>query len=482
MNVDWSKLEQTIEEWLHRHDVPGISLTVVSGEQPVYTGCFGYKDVENNLKPDAETRYACASVTKAMTATALGILKDEGKIDWRTPVRTYLPGFAMYDGYATANLTLADMLSHNSGLPRHDFSWFNNLEADRPTSEYVARLAHLKPNKGFRTQYEYNNFMFTAAGAVVEAVSGMPWGEFLTKRIFTPLGMKDTTYTISGLKDAANRALPYGKKDGKPKRLEYRNFDGMAGCGTVNSTVKDMAAWISMNINGGIHMGTRIISQATLSEIHTQRNAVPPLPGGFNPHMPLAAYAFGWSVQPYRGRLCLNHSGGIDGFTSYATFMPEEKYGIMLFCNQGGSNMPFAVAAHIFDQLLGTADGIDWADFYKKRSDAMMAAAPGPSEAIRAARAPETAVNRPVSQLAGTYSHKGYGEVEITADKDALTLHYNGWAMPLAHNNYETFEFNYADGEGLMTVTFVPDAKGAIACLSIPIEPSLGEPISFVKN
>ena len=174
MSTDFTRIEQFINSRMEEFAVPGLSLGVVMGGQAVYQGFFGFKDLENKLQPDGRTRYACASLTKAMTATCLGMLKDEGKVDWDTPVIEYMPEFRMYDDYATQHVTLRDMLSHNTGLPRHDSSWYRWSGKSASTADYVHAVRYLKPNKGFRGGYEYNNFMFTVAGYVVERVSGMP--------------------------------------------------------------------------------------------------------------------------------------------------------------------------------------------------------------------------------------------------------------------------------------------------------------------
>ena len=480
MNINFSKIEAFVKDNLPVFGVPGLSLAIVKGDDIIYEGCFGHKDVEHALIPDPHTRYACASVTKAMTAACLGILRDEGKIDWDVPVTEYLPEFRAFDPRDTARITLRDMLAHNTGLPRHDAVWYNRNAVGPTTEELVAAIAHLPFNKPFRSKYEYNNLMFTTAGAVAARVSGMPWQAFIQKRLFEPLGMHDTTAVIAGLRDAGNRALPYTRSESGPKLTEYCDFDGMAGCGTVNSTIRDMTAWLSLQLGKGSYKGKRIISEKTMAELHTAVVVSPPIPGYVIPQMPLTAYGFGWSTQPFRGRMCLQHSGGIDGFSSYATFMPEQGYGIMLFTNLGGNQLHFATAAFIYDLIWGES-GTDWAALYLDRTARQQADLEAANAKILAEALPGTAPTRPLDQYPGLYRHPGYGTLEIT-DGEPLELRFNGITQRLIHSRYDSYVAEGADaGEGLMPVRFTASADGPIDGVDAHFEPALGAPIHFKK-
>jgi len=480
MAINFSKIEAFIKANLPVFGVPSLSLALVKGDDILYEGCFGHKDVENALTPDPHTRYACASVTKAMTAACLGILRDEGKIDWDVPVTEYLPEFRVFDPQDTARITLRDMLAHNTGLPRHDAVWYNRKAVGPTTDELVAAIAHLPFNKPFRTKYEYNNLMFTTAGAVVARVSGMPWQDFIRQRLFEPLGMTDTTPVISGLRDAENRALPYARSESGPKRTEYLDFDGMAGCGTVNSTIRDMAAWLSLQLGKGCYKGQRIISEKTMAELHTAVVVSPPIPGYVIPQMPTSAYGFGWSTQPFRGRMCLQHSGGIDGFSSYATFMPEAGYGIMLFTNLGGNQLHFATAAFIYDLILGES-GTDWAALYLDRTARQQADLHAANAKILAEAIEGTAPTRPPEQYPGRYRHPGYGELEVLGG-EPLSLRFNGITQRLMHSRYDSFVAESPDkGEALMPVRFTAGGDGPIDGIDAHFEPALGAPIHFTK-
>src|SRR5688500_16116235 len=149
------KFEAYIEDERTRFEVQGVAVAVIQGDEELLNAGFGFADAESNRPMSADTVLAIGSSTKAFTVTALGTLVDDGLLDWDKPVREYLPGFRMYDQVATEHLTVRDMLSHRSGLPRHDLLWYGNNDLTR--AEVVEKLRHLEPSKSFRELWQYNN-------------------------------------------------------------------------------------------------------------------------------------------------------------------------------------------------------------------------------------------------------------------------------------------------------------------------------------
>jgi CubicO group peptidase (beta-lactamase class C family) len=485
MAYDFSAFEQLVKKHMEEYQVPSIALGVISGEDLIYQKYFGYKDREQKLSPDGNTLYACASVTKAMTATLLGILKDEGKIDWDTPVIEYLPEFRMYDDYATLHVTLKDMLSHNTGVPRYDTAWWHKPGfLGKTAEEYVHDIRYFKPNKGFRTLYEYNNYMFTAAGLAAGRVGGKPWGELITEKIFKPLGMKNTVTSFKGVRDAANRALPYILEKGKLQANPFMDFDGMAGCGAVNSTVEDMAKWAALNLNGGEYKGTRIISKETLAEIHAPRTVSPAIPQLSNAEMPLSAYGFGWGVTVFRGHPVLQHSGSIDGFGSFLGCLTREKLGVILFTNVSGVPLHIGAGIDLFDIMLGVSDRRDWMLDYKERFSKQSALAAAANPQILALVKPGAAPSHPLADYAGEYRFTGFSPVEVKHEGAKLSFNYAGLSLELCHNNYDSFHISAPLGgeEDIITlISFRKDAAGNIAGFDTVFEPAFKGTQFFAK-
>ena len=194
------QFNKIMEAW----HAPGFALAVVRGGEVILSQGFGYRDVERNLKVTPYTRFAIGSATKAFTTMAMAILVDERKLDWDTPVRCYLPAFRLHDLFATDRITPRDLVTHRSGLPRHDNLWYCSSFT---RSELVQRLQYLEPAWDLRTVYQYNNLMFMLQGVIVEKVTGLSWEENIIERIFKPLGMSHSNLSIESLEESDDAAF-----------------------------------------------------------------------------------------------------------------------------------------------------------------------------------------------------------------------------------------------------------------------------------
>src|SRR2546430_8356886 len=195
-------VEQALRDWR----VPGVAVAVVRNDSVVFSKGYGVRELGKPARVDAHTLFAIGSTTKAFTAAALALLVDSGKVAWDDPVTKHLPALELADPYVTRELTVRDLLTHRSGLPRGDLAWYGS-GFDR--SEVLRRVRYLKPRWSFRSKYGYQNIMFLAAGEVVAAASGMSWGDFPKTRVFTPLGLSGTN---------TSRAAPPGGVATPPKK------------------------------------------------------------------------------------------------------------------------------------------------------------------------------------------------------------------------------------------------------------------------
>jgi CubicO group peptidase (beta-lactamase class C family) len=182
----FSDLDQYIEDARQSWPCPGVAVSIVKGDSVLHQNVYGLRDIENQLPMTEDTRFAMASVTKSFTAMSVALLVDEGKLEWDKPVREYMPEFILDDPYATQHVTVRDMLSHRTGLPRHDFA---ALRLDISRAAFIRRMKYLKFNATFREKFQYNNLMYYAAAYLVERIAGIKWEDFVRERIFTPLGM-----------------------------------------------------------------------------------------------------------------------------------------------------------------------------------------------------------------------------------------------------------------------------------------------------
>ena len=165
--------------------VPGAAVAVVKDGKILLAKGYGYRDVARKLPVTGTTLFPIASITKSFTVTSLGTLADQGKLDWDKPVREYLPGFRMYDPVTTEQLTTRDMVTHRSGLPRHDLVWYSSSFT---REQLVEKLRYLEPNKPIRSTFQYNNLMFLTAGYLGGRIAGTSWEELVRRARARPAG------------------------------------------------------------------------------------------------------------------------------------------------------------------------------------------------------------------------------------------------------------------------------------------------------
>ena len=321
--------QQVMKDW----NQPGMAIAVISGGKTVFAKGYGVQKIGTNEKVDENTVFAIASNSKAFTTAAISILIDEGKIGgWDDPATKYLPELRLYNPFVNENLTIRDLVSHRVGLDTFsgDLLWYETNYSD---DEILNRLKYLKPTRGFRTGFGYQNLMFIAAGKIVEKVSGKTWGEFVKNKILDPLKMTRTTASIKNL--PKNTAFPHNESGGTFRVLHRGNVDGAAAAAGLNSSVADLSKWIRLQLNGGEFEGKRIFSEKQAWEMH-QPAVILPISQAAAKNMPTRhfnAYALGWNVFDYQGKKIVTHGGGLDGMLSKTVLIPESNTGFVVLTN-----------------------------------------------------------------------------------------------------------------------------------------------------
>src|SRR5215813_12394898 len=317
-----------LKEW----NVPGMAIAVVKDDKILLAQGFGVKKLGEPAPVDDRTLFAIGSCTKAFTAAALGMLVDEGKLKWDDPVTKFLPWFQMYDPYVTREMTVRDLLSHRSGLQTFvgAFIWYHSTY-DR--NEVIRRVRFLKPTSSFRSRFGYQNIMFPAAGQVVQAIAGKSWDEFVKDRIFSPLEMQDSNSSILALKPGDDFAAPHNERDGKLRVIAYCTADNIAPAGAINSSVRDLAQWIRLQLGHGTYQGKQLLSSAASREMWSAQTTIPVGEQAERQGTHFQAYGLGWFLSDYHGRKLISHGGGLDGMISQVGLMPEEHIGIVVLTN-----------------------------------------------------------------------------------------------------------------------------------------------------
>jgi len=448
-------VKQQLEAW----KVPGASVAVVKEGKLLYAKGFGLKDLKNNLAVTERTLFPIASCTKSFTSATLAILADEGKLDWSRPVKDYLPDFQLHDEYATRTVTTRDLVSHRTGLPRHDWIW---LHANLDRQSLYQRLKYLPLSKPVYAQYQYNNLMYMTAGVLVERLSGKSWENFVQEKILQPLEMKQSVLTYPELFQANDYALSYRDNNGQWAEQGFgSNVDATGPAGSIKSNAVEMANWLMMQLNKGKFDGKQVVSEANLKENHTPQTLVAPAEVTFS-ELGYASYGMGWNINTYRGHLRYSHNGSIEGYRSQMTFFPNENFGVVVLTNTGAVDYHFVgtICNYISDKFLNL-NVIDWSSRLKiaqAEGKAKLQKAKAENEAKRKLN---TKPSHGLEDYSGTYEHPAYGSftLEGRADSDFIGI-FHGLPFTLKHYHYDVFEGSSIFDQ--MKFDFKIDTKGEI--------------------
>lgn len=460
--VPLERLDEYVPAAMDDWQVPGLALAVIHGDEIVYARGFGVRDVTREEPVDEHTLFAVGSTSKAFTATALGMLVDEGKLGWDDLVVDHIPEFRMYDPWVTRELTVRDLLTHRSGLARGDAVW---ILWPHDRAEVMRRIRYLEPTRSLRSAWQYQNLMFLTAGEVVHRVAGRTWDDFVAERIFTPLGMARSVTSVTALDRLDNVASPHVSVDGLPTVVEHLNIDNVGPAGSIYSSVSQMAEWIRLHLRSGRHGTTRLVSDSVMEEMHAPQMVIQPdapentlhaagAYGSFN------TYGLAWWVMDYRGRKIVDHGGGIDGMRAHVAFMPELDVGMVALSNARPNNLIAALMYRVFDHYIG-GEMIDWsAEMLAEQEAAAQGQADARAE-LEAARMEGTAPALPREDYSGRYESQYYGAVDVALAGEGLTWTFGGkTGGRLEHWHHEVFRMipgSPARGEMFGTFRISPD-------------------------
>ncbi len=467
-------IDSTLTAW----HAPGLSIGITVDGETVYLAGHGLRDRDKKLPVTEKTLFAIGSSSKAFTTFAMGALVDDGKMQWDTPVRSYIPWFRMHDDVATLRITPRDLVTHRSGLPRHDLVWYNNNSSTR--EELVRRIAHLPLSKDLRTTFQYNNLMFLTAGYLVGVLTNSTWEAGLQQLVLDPLGMTRTNFSVKQSQQDDNHALPYRTNGDTITRIPFRDISLVGPAGSINSSAEDMLRWLNLHLSGGKRGDTQVIQANTLRDMYRPYTPITGL--GTDAEFGPQSYALGWFVDTYRGQYRVQHGGNIDGFTAAVQMLPTKKIGVVVLVNQNGSSLGELVSRHAMDRLLGETR--DWSgEGITRRNAAALAARAAPSLAS-VARVADTKPMHTLSQYVGAYADSGYGTLKITMERDTLRATYNGISAPLGHWHYETFNgLRNPDDPTFenQKLTFRTSSAGRVDALQVVLDGNV-PPVTFLKQ
>lgn len=463
------ELDRYVAKVLETFEVPGLSLAVVKGGQVLTVEGFGVKTLGTGDDVDSQTLFGIASNTKAFTATALGILVEEGKLEWDGAVINYLPAFQMWDPYVTREMTIRDLLVHRSGLGlgAGDLLWWPPSTYNR--KEIFSRLRFIKPATSFRSAYAYDNVLYLVAGEVIEAVSGQSWEDFVSERVLERVGMRGSNVRHSAAEEGGNLATPHARVEGVVRPVKPFGSDNTNPAGGINSNAEDMAKWMLVQLAEGVLPdGTRLFSAETSRELW---NLVTPIPIAKPPEELSAlepsfnGYALGFRVLDYRGQKVVTHTGGLPGYVSRVTLLPQLRLGVAVLTNQESSAAFEAVTYRILDHFLGVEE-TDWVAAYERVTRRRVDGYAQSLRELEEARNQDSEPSLALSSYAGTYRDAWYGDVVISLQEGGLEIrfaHTPSLTGKLEHWQYDTFIARWTDRElradAFVTFDLTPEGR-----------------------
>jgi CubicO group peptidase (beta-lactamase class C family) len=453
-------MTKILKDW----NAPGIGVGIVAGDKLVFAKGYGYRDYEKKLPFTPTTLCQIASNTKLFTAVAAGLLVDEGKLTWDKPVRDSVPTIQFYNDQLNNTVTLRDMLAHRTGITRHDTIWF---KSDFTRLELFERIKYLEPREPIRQTYLYNNLMYAAAGYLIELQSGKTWEEFVREKIFAPLSMNSTVYSIADMLKQPDYGVTYTEKRDSFEIYKipyYEDIAGVAPCGAIISNIQDMSHWLIALMNDGKYAGRQILPADVLKATLEPAIALPNTMAETRGYWELlnSAYCMGRETVSYRGHLLTFHGGDLPGFHSQVSFMPRERIGVIVFViGNHCASLYNTISYNIYERLLG----LDQTPWSKRLLELRLKGKKAGTEArakAGAERIPDTKPSHALSDYVGEYEHPAYGILKIGQKEGQLQFDFHKIQFPLTHFHYDRFDTPDDELYGKWSVNFQTNPQGDI--------------------
>jgi CubicO group peptidase (beta-lactamase class C family) len=430
------KVVEQIEEFViqaqKKSHVPGLAIGIVFQDEVLYLKGFGVRE-EGKLDPvDQDTVFQLASLSKPITSTILAAVVSDGQIRWQHPIVELDPSFQLSDPWVSRHLTIADLLSHRSGLFEHAGDLLEDLGYDSKTILHQLRfISRLNP---FRATYAYTNFGYSEAAFAVANFYKLPWNVLAREKLFSPLRMHSASYDFKDYQKNKNKAVAHFISDDRALPLYVRDPDAQSPAGGASMSIKDLAKWMQLSLGKGTYRGRQLITDQVLLE--TQNPYIVSYLDKENDQ--ISFYGLGWGVSYNAyGQKELSHSGAFNlGVRTQVVLVPDLHLGIAVLTNSSPQGLPEALT-HMFFDLIHTGHvqenwvGI-WNERFKVMAESEIKKYPKPAEYL-----PHIDLQR----YAGSYFNDYYGEIKLLDKGEHLILEIGPKSLqfPLRHYDKDTF-------------------------------------------
>ncbi|GAB3915285.1 serine hydrolase [Mucilaginibacter boryungensis] len=327
--------------------IPGAAVCVVKDGKVVVMKTYGVKELGLTNKVDENTLFMIGSNTKAFTATALAMLQDKKLLSLDDKVTKYIPEFKLDNKAAGEQAIIRDLLCHRLGFQtfQGDFTFYNTNLSRR---EVIEKMGHVKAVYPFRTKWGYTNSAFLTAGEIIPKVTGKSWEAYLKDNIFAPLGMTNTLALTAQMPQSLNRTAAHTLVDGRLMAIPYCQIDALAPAGAICSSINDMSKWVMALLDNGKVGSRQVIPAAAIAATHEPQDVVKSI-RHLNGETNYELYGMGWFLQDYAGHRLVMHDGGVNGYVSSVTLVPQDRLGIIILTNTDQNSLYEALRWEIMD-------------------------------------------------------------------------------------------------------------------------------------
>ena len=305
------------------------------------------------------------------------------------------------------------------------------------------------------------------AGILVGRLSNSSWEEFITNRIFKPLNMEHSNFSVTVSQKSKNFSQPYLTFTENPQKVPFRNLDTVGPAGSINSCIEDLVKWIMLLVNNGRIGDSQLISEKSVAEMFlphvTIRNPV------YVKMSQSMIYGQGWYISDYRGYRLVEHGGNIDGFSALLSILPDEKIGVAVISN----SLNFAthvLTREVFDRLLGL-EKKDWNSYFRDLYADIIKMYSSSSGANQEAK-PNTNPSLTLKDYTGVYMHPAFGRVEVKLVRERLRIIFqSGLSSELEHFHFDLFKGRTSDFYlPSINIHFHLNNKGLVDNFTLPLQ------------
>lgn len=427
-------VNNALKEW----KIPGVAVCIVKDGKVVLMKGYGVREIGGVDKVDEHTLFMIGSNSKAFTATILALLESEKKLSLDDKAVQWLPEFKMKDAWVTKEVTIRDLLCHRLGMMtfQGDFMFFDTKITSQ---DILQKFSRLTPVYSFRSTWGYTNTAFLAGGMIAGKAANSTWEDLVRTKIFQPLGMTRSLALSSEIQNASNKAAAHSITNHQLIKIPYGQLDNMAPAGAISSSVNDMSKWVMMLLDSGRYQGKQVIPFSAIQQTRMPNSIlgdgrVPFNSGHFN------LYGLGWFLQEYGGKKIVSHTGGVNGFVTSVTLIPEEKLGIVVLTNTDANNFYEALKWEIMDAYFGYPYR-NYSSLYARRNEQQLKQA----DAIHQKQKDSVAMHLPMTvslkSLTGEYLNDPYGSLTVTEEGDHLRVKFQHHEMtgklePISGNRF----------------------------------------------